>query len=375
VSQIKRGVSFYSYQQTQFFKQLDLEGQIAEVGRNLHGADGVEILDEMSLRYPNPSEDFYPRWFGWMEKYETVPVTMDVFMDVLQFRDHVMSPSECADRLKSDIRLAHRLGFSNVRTLATTPVEIMIEALPVAEELDIRLGKEIHQPIPLTGQFAREIVDFVEKTGRTHLGLVPDFGIFAFRPSEVLLDWYIRHGAQRETCQLVVDLCLENKYGAGNAIRDIDMSLHTAGNIRSGFTRFLKSGEAEADLKPAFELMQALVKDHVPLHTGIDYEVMAEALLYSRTKPEDLRDVLPHVVSIQAKFYNMSEVPGAPGTYQDISIDNEGPIKVLVDSGYTGYLNSEYEGQRYFQDRGIEDLNSEIEQVRRHQEMMQRLIG
>lgn len=89
----------------------------------------------------------------------------------------------------------------------------------------------------------------MEKTGRTHLGLVPDFGIFAFRPSEVLLDCYIRHGAKPETCQLVVvDLCLENKYGSGNAIREIDIGLHTAGNIRSGFTRFHKSGEAEADL-------------------------------------------------------------------------------------------------------------------------------
>jgi hypothetical protein len=45
---IKRGVSFYSYQQSQFFKQLDLEAQIREVGENLDGADGIEMLDEMS---------------------------------------------------------------------------------------------------------------------------------------------------------------------------------------------------------------------------------------------------------------------------------------------------------------------------------------
>ena len=60
MAQIKRGVSLYSYQQTQFFKQLDLEGQIREVGTNLYGADGIEMLDEQSLRkYPHPPEEFF----------------------------------------------------------------------------------------------------------------------------------------------------------------------------------------------------------------------------------------------------------------------------------------------------------------------------
>jgi hypothetical protein len=299
---------------------------------------------------------------------------MDVFMDVLQFRDHVMSYHDCADRLIHDVRLAKRLGFSNVRTLATTPVEVMIEALPVAEELDIRLGKEIHQPIPLDGQYVREIADYVAKTGTKHLGIVPDFGIFAFRPTEVLLDWYIRHGAKPETCDLVVQLCLENKFGSGNALKDVDMSLHTAGNIRSGFVRYLKSGEAEPDLEPAFALMKDLVNKNVDGHSDVDYEVMAEALLFSRTKPEDLKDVFPLIVSIHGKFLNMSEIPGRPGQYQDISFDYEGPIQALKECGYDGYIDSEYEGQRYSQDRGIEDLMSEVDQVRKHQEMLKRLI-
>jgi hypothetical protein len=141
---IKRGVSFYSCQQTQFFKELDLEGQIREVAENLDGADGVEIIDEMSLHYPDPGDDFVRRWFGWMDRYGTVPVTMDVGMDVLQYRDHVMTVDECAERLRHDIRLAKRLGFRNIKCLSVVPLEIMVAALPLAEELDIRLGKEIH---------------------------------------------------------------------------------------------------------------------------------------------------------------------------------------------------------------------------------------
>jgi hypothetical protein len=71
----------------------------------------------------------------------------------------------------------------------------------------------------------------------------------------------------------------------------------------------------------------------------------------------------------------MSEIPGKPGCYQDISIDYEGPIGFLKESGYEGYINSEYEGQRRFQDRGVEDLISEVDQVRKHQEMLKRLLG
>lgn len=66
MGKIKRGVSLYSYQQTQFFKELDLEGQIKEVGTHLFGADGIELLDEMSLRkYPDPPEAFFEQWYGW----------------------------------------------------------------------------------------------------------------------------------------------------------------------------------------------------------------------------------------------------------------------------------------------------------------------
>ena len=375
MSKIKRGVSLYSYQQAQFFKQLDLEGQIREVGTNLYGADGIELLDEQGLRkYPHPDPEFFDAWYSWMDKYHTTPVTMDVFGDVLQFRDHVQSYHENAERLMSDIRLAKKLGFKNVRTLATCPVEVMILALPVAEECDIRLGKEIHAPIPLNGQYVNEIVDYVQKTGTKHLGIVPDWGIFAFRPSEVTLEWYMRHGAKEETCHLVTELCMENHIGKGNALKDIDLSKYTAGNVESSFFRYLKTGDTTEDLRPAFDLMISLVKDNVKDYGEIDFEVMAQALLLSRAKPEDLRSLMPYIVSIHGKFYNMSEIPGKPGQYQDISIDYEGPIKFLKEIGYEGYINSEYEGHRRFQDRTEEFLISEVDQVRKHQEMLKRLL-
>ena len=102
---IKRGVDFYSYQQAQFFKELDLEGMMKEAS-SIEGVTGIEVLDEQSFPYPDPSEEFVDNWHAMCKKYQLEPVTMDVFCDVLQFRDHVMSFEECAERLKHDIKLA-----------------------------------------------------------------------------------------------------------------------------------------------------------------------------------------------------------------------------------------------------------------------------
>ena len=45
---IKRGVSLYSYQQTQYFGRMNWKDMIREVHDNLH-TDGIEIIDEATI--------------------------------------------------------------------------------------------------------------------------------------------------------------------------------------------------------------------------------------------------------------------------------------------------------------------------------------
>lgn len=371
---MRRGVSLYSYQQAQFFDEMRLEDQIREVGTGLGGADGVELVDEMSLHYPDPGEGFVRRWFDWMNEYGTQPTALDVGMDVLQFRDHVMSYEECAERLIGDVRLANRLGFSIVRTLSVVPIEIIEMALPTAESLGIKIGKEIHQPMRLEGQQVREIIDTVERTGTDHLGIVPDLGVFQFRPSEVQLAWYGRKGAQSTAQDAAVALSLALRDGTAPFSSEA-LKVHTAGNLRGAFATFLRTGDAEVGLADVFEETVRFVDGRVEAAQDVDYVVAAEALLLSHTSTITLEDLVPYVTHIHAKFNNMSEIPGQPGHYQEDSIDYPGVIAALKRGGYSGYLNSEYEGQRYFQDRGREDLEDEVDQVRRHQEMLTRLIA
>lgn len=348
---IKRGVSLYSYQQAQFFKQMNWKDMIREVHYNLK-TDGIEIIDEAIIKnYPFPSEEFIFDFNNEMARYDMNAVTMDIYLDVHQFRDHIMTHKEAAERLKNDIKLAARLGFKNVRPLCLVPIDVIEMALETAEKYNVKIGKEIHAPLPIkpgkrvqpkTGmasaldfRMAEQIIDLAQRTGSKHVGLVPDFGIFQHSPSQVAIDYAKRNAKNPE----VIDFILENskKYG----LDDIGTVLN----------------------------------EKYPNH-GIDPGTIERMSLHeSSASPEDIIDIIPYIVSIHGKFYNMTEIPGKPGCYEDISIDYETPIKYLKENGFNGYINSEYEGQRDQQDRGIEFLPDEVEQVRRHHEMLSRLIS
>lgn len=347
---IKRGISSYSYQQEIFFHRMDLKGMIKEVHDNLH-TDGIEIIDEMIIRdYPNPSDRFYEEWKEEMEKYNMKAVTMDVFLDIHQFRDHVMSHEEAAERLKKDIIIASKMGFENVRCLCLVPIDVIEMALPTAEKYNVRIGKEIHAPLSikygasasleedlvLDPRSVDQIIDLAQKTGTKHLGLVPDMGIFQHSPTKASIAYQKRNAKNPEV---------------------IDYILSCRGKMSE-------------------EEIIANVKEKYP-DSGYTNKraVHGLALTQMCSEPEDLIDIIPYILSIHGKFYEMTEIAGRPGHYEDASIDYANPIRILKEHGYDGYINSEYEGQRDQQDLTKADLVDEVEQVRRHHKMLEDLIG
>lgn len=347
---MKRGVSLYSYQQAQFFKQMNWKDMIVEVHDHLK-TDGIEIIDEATIRdYPFPSEQFIYDWNNEMARYNMKAVTMDIYMDVHQFRDHVMTHREAAERLKNDIKLAAKLGFKNVRPLCLVPIDVIEMALETAEKYDVRVGKEIHAPLPikpgvhkqptkgmaaaLDYRMADQIIELADRTRSKHVGLVPDFGIFQHAPSQVTIDYAKRHAKIPES---------------------ID---------------FIRNHACDYELDEMFDKLDEAYPNH-----ELDMFTIENMCKHEPSaKPEDIIDIIPYIMSIHGKFYDMTEIPGKPGCYEDKSIDYETPMKYLRENGYKGYINSEYEGQRDQQDQGREKLPDEVEQVRRHHEMLKRLM-
>ena len=77
--------------------------------------------------------------------------------------------------------------------------------------------------------------------------------------------------------------------------------------------------------------------------------------------PADIADIAKYVVFIQAKFHDIDE------HLEDQQIPWEPVLRALKEAGYTGYLSSEYEGER-------EPWRS-VEQVRRQHSLIRRIAA
>ncbi|KSU76839.1 Sugar phosphate isomerase/epimerase [Pseudarthrobacter enclensis] len=78
----------------------------------------------------------------------------------------------------------------------------------------------------------------------------------------------------------------------------------------------------------------------IPLREGETRETRPAFLDGIGVDPADLADIAPYVVFVQAKFHDIDE------HLADRQIPWEPVLKALAGAGYTGYLSSEYEGER-----------------------------
>ena len=77
-------------------------------------------------------------------------------------------------------------------------------------------------------------------------------------------------------------------------------------------------------------------------------------------------DYMPRIHNVHGKFYEMTP------DYIEPSIPYDEIVRVLEQGGYTGYICSEYEGNRWIED--FQEPDS-VEQVRRQQVMLAKLLG
>ena len=188
----KRGVALYSYS-AEYGLTKTLEDCFEDVYDM--GAHGIEILANTHIEnYPYPSDAWVENWHRLCDKYDIIPVEYGHWIDSHVLGGRELTTEESVEMLCRDIRLAHRLGFTVMRTKmpvindALEPVEnwreIIKGALPLAEQLDIKMCPEIHTPSNLNGKMVHEYVEFIEETGTKHFGLNIDFSVFRCRFAE-----------------------------------------------------------------------------------------------------------------------------------------------------------------------------------------------
>jgi len=321
---IKRGVSFYSFQEEYFLRAMTVEDCVAAAARI--GALGIEIIPEQSIPgFPVITDEFVEQWFGWMDRYGTTPVATDLFLDTKRYPARWLTHDEQVESVHRDIDVAVKLGARIIRMIINTPPEVMESAAPYAEEKVVRLLLEVHAPFHYTHPWIVQHLEVMYRTGSPALGLMPDMGTYVERFPRVVSERALRDGAKPELVDLIVKTY--DDHGDTHALMDIV-------NYRGG--------------------------------GPVDVGLARQATHYIWTDPRAMLDHMNLIGHIQAKFYEM--LPDET----EYSIPYDEIVPVLIEGGYDGYLSSEYEGNRHIQDAYPVDS---VEQVARQHAMFKRLLG
>ena len=345
---IKRSFSLYSYQDEYYDGLLDLEGSLRETAKT--GATGVELLaEQMIKRFPNPIEDeaFRENWFAALDKYGLTPSCYDAFLENRIFPNRTLSIGEQVNMMKRDLRLAKLLGFPVIRTLVSTPMDVIEGSLAYAEQVGVKIGLEVHAPFSLNSDWAEGYLSMIRRTGTKFFGFIPDMGIFCKNLPDVVRDKARRMGATEEGLKIVDDAY--------------------AARVARGFTKIkydLDLGKANMKYRMAngmAEMMAAVEK--AGANPG-NMWYAENSFTYSWSEPQDIIDNIDVIFHTHAKFYNVHE------DLQETAVALPEVIEAFKKAGYQGFLSSEYEGGEHLRDVGVDSIT----QVARHQEAMRRLI-
>lgn len=160
-------------------------------------------------------------------------------------------------------------------------------------------------------------------------GLLPDMGIFQRYP---------------------------RPYNRERQIREGTLTRETAMYIEESYKNRLDKDE-----------VAARVKRMKPKEDDTRYVDTVYNSASSYQNPKDLLPLLEYCRHIHGKFYEMSK----GSEYYDTTVDYENVVPVLVEGSFSGYICSEYEGQRAMENADVD----EVDEVRRQHVMLKRMLG
>jgi sugar phosphate isomerase/epimerase len=324
-SQIKRGVSLYSFQNETFQGKMTLEDCIRTCADM--GAHGIEIIGEQTF-WGLPEYEVDPaaieNWHALIMKYDCVPVSHDYMLDYKRYKDRPMPIAEQVASVCKDIDFGAALGMPFIRSLVSIAPEVLVAAAPYAEEKGIKLLTEVHAPLHFDHPWIIRLAEEFAKSGSPALGFLPDMGMFLHAYPPVWRAKFERLGVPKNIADYIV-----------KAYEDRVLSEYVILEVQQ-----------MGGVGPAIG--------------------MAEVMRHNAAfEPNRMLDYMPMIHNVHGKFYEMT------ADYVEPSIPYDEIVRVLKQGGYDGYICSEYEGNRWIED--AEEPDS-VEQVRRQQVMLSRLL-
>jgi Domain of unknown function (DUF6379)/Xylose isomerase-like TIM barrel len=304
-SSIQLGLSLYSLTSEWAAGHYDLHGLLDAVATAGIGP-GIEIVASQTVRsYPNVDDEFVREWRDAFDRHGFVPSSFGANLDMGRRRDRDMTLDEEYDFTATQFRSAHALGYSLVRIQSAKP-ELIRRLLPLADELDLTLGWEIHAPYGPNTPKVLEIRELYDAIDSPRLGFVADFSATMRRMSPTLLRKLATMGLASNDLDRLQEIWAKDT--------GID-------ERHAEFVEYLQS----RNIAP--ESLGSFARLAFNMHGHID--------------PKEWSDIMPRIVHVHAKFYDID------GDGNEPAIDYPALVDVFVRGGYAGFFSSEWEGHAF----------------------------
>ncbi len=319
------GTTLFSLALEQRQPGRDLRSLIEEVAARDLGP-GLEMVAFQSLRgWPRLGDDDVREVRGLIEDSGLTPSCLAINLDLGLYPGRLLSDDEAYEYVAVQLRGAAALGYPTTRVGVECSPAILERLLPLAEELGVAIGVEVHSPLTIEAPPIVALKEFFVRIDTPLLGFIPDFS------------------ASMRAVPSAVD------------------DAHRAAGITPDLTALVKQVWAEPGPTMAkFPELEQRAADAgaTPAQVG---NLKMLFTMHGRMEPRRWADFFPHVVHVHGKFYGV--VDG-----EDPSIDYGEIARVLTEHRYTGFVSSEYEAHAYT------DRYSAFDQIRAHQDMLKRLL-
>lgn len=292
----KQGVAFHSFTGEYCSLKWSFE-DLMELTTRLGG--GVEIVGPSHQRgYPHLTPEFERSFKSAVDRFALTPTCYGSYADPFTFVDRIRTPDELFDYTVPQLEAAAKLGFPIVRLQYFAHV-VAARLLPIAERLGLTLGYELHAPLTFESDTTKRLIEQVHHLASPHLGIIPDCGIFARSVSAFHTDRARARGVPEEIIARGVAL-----WNANTPLRG---ALHE------------------------------LVAMGLTAETLTTVESFWGSL--GRSDPRLLVEHMPITVHVHGKFFTMADGDEPDIRFADVTA-------ALIDGGYSGWMSSEYEGDR-----------------------------
>jgi hypothetical protein len=292
--QLNLGVTLHSFTGEYISYKWSLEDMfqlVSVLGR------GLEIVGPAHQRgYPYLTDEFERIFKSSVERWQLTPTCYGTYADPFMLKDRDLNNDELVEYMVPQLHSAARLGFKTAR-MQYFAYPVIERLLPVAEKLGVRMGYELHTPLTIESELAQKLIAQIERINSPFLGLIPDTGIFS---------------------------------------RAIASDRLVAAS---------QAGISDVLLAKAVELWKTGVDGHNALKTLLAAGLRKQNIgnieyiwgSFGQSNPEALRTIMPHVIHMHAKFFEMKN-----GEEPNVRIPEV--ARVLAEEGYSGWISCEYEG-------------------------------